>query len=365
MSIIEKVVTYIALNIINRHPNNPRWDYDARALVPSILDHGLEQPLEVCDGPKETKRALRGNRRLEALGIVASEHPERFEELFVDGIPVIDHGKMTQLEELAYIVDHGNTKSLDNDWELYCAAKNLFRAKFSERKVFETLSSLLNQVRPLSKSAKAKLVEPKAKLEEAVKSGEREAIAAATKELDTKTFEARRGQMQMYSQMSRLPAIVEASFKYVHTGDSGAFDPEDLNKKLTQRNIGQLMSAFLEDAKNGGTKAKPGSKFTALWREFMDAAAETGSTTGNRTKALTSGEIKEPVENGQLASQSMIDLCKFHGGEKDVAPSIVSDIDEILAIVEYAKEKAADQWQALVDLYEEGTAAEAAALLKG
>jgi hypothetical protein len=350
---------------LSKHPKNPRIVYDAMALMESIVTDGLKEALMICNKPKGDHYVLRGNRRLECIvDCVRVQHPERFEELFPEGmIPVDDKGQLSEKEQALLIVDHGNTRGLSGHAELYMAAKLLFAANLTERAVVAQMASLLNVATPI-KSPKAieAIRDLRKKLEDAQKVGDAEAIKVAAKALADRVFDARRGQIQLYKQLNELPKIVEASHIHRWTGDCKGFKKDDLNTKLTTKQVGQLYTAFLKDVENGFTKTKIGAEFTAVWREAKKKA-DGDPDSEPRTKALTSGQIKEPITKGQLESTAMTDVVRYHGGEKDGVASSVAEADKILAIVECVKDLDPTLWEQCSDLYEEEQAAKLAATL--
>lgn len=349
---------------LNRHPDNCRFEYDERSLMLLILqDKQLKEPIHIVVRKKGGYNALRGNRRTLAIKLGFEEHPEAFAAIFPnDEVACYLVKGLTAREESRYIVDHGNVKPLSGGFEMFLAVSLLSRSGMSESEIVVELGSLLNTATPLKKkSAISEIAELKAVLRRAFKAEDSPAIKAAGKKLKLRIVAARHGQMQLYSQLDRLPRIVLASWQYSWTGSlMRGFLQEDLNLRLSANQTGKLATAFKSDCERGFNKTKLGPEFSSLWKEYASKKEDKS----RQTKAKTSGQIKEPLEKGQIASEGMAAIIRHHAGDPEVQASAIEQADEILAIVELVKEVDISLWETCVEMYEERQGKEQALLLQ-
>jgi len=340
------------IQISNIIPNgkNPRISLSARDLVESITTDGLQEKLVVCE-QKDKFLLLRGHRRLAAIEILRTENPTRFDELFKDGVPCHNMGKLSKSEQYLTMVDHGNTRSLVGHAEVYLACSLLFETGLSERDVCSKMASLLNTATPL-KSAKAlsSIRDLTQSLDNATKEGDQTKVVEVSKALSQRVFDARRGQLQLYNQLRKLPKVVEACFWLRWTGDvKKGFVKEDLIVNLTALQVSKLHTAFLNDVSRGATKTKidETSEFYRLFASFKVGKKDTPTP-----KALPISKILEPLQSGQIESSKIADVLNYIAGDKSLTVETVMTIDKIVAIVDECQSSAPELWRSCQDHYE-------------
>ncbi len=346
-------VKTIKVELISENANNPRIFYNERALCDSIATSGIETPLVVRSFKgKKSVIILRGHRRFRAVGLLRKEQPTVFERLFIDGLPCVVMEDITDNEATEIMNDHGESKSLTNEAEIYQLIKGYYRIGLNENQTLSKVLTLLDEVKPLSGEARTDCESLKHMLETA-KPAKREACLQAYTE---RVQKARRGIMQKYTQVYRNGSIVERCMFYVWTGlIPEGFEAEEM-VKLTTGDVTKLHRLFVKAGKAAietgviVSANKPGKEWFEAF-EAIKAEKSTGKKEGETRKSMARKDIIKPLEDGQIDSKSMSDVIRFHTGNKDVDAKVVLAADILLAVAETMRDHNPELWAQCTEAY--------------
>lgn len=291
---------------------NCRYHLDAEALVPDILENGLETPLMVTGD----NHLHRGYRRRKALSIIRADYPAQWAKMFPENmIPVIVVTEATDAEIASLHIDHGSTKGL-NRAEAFLAAFMLFIQGFSESRVANKLQTLFDALWPIKGD---KLKEFKELLVQS------EAAYAA------EYAKYRRGLTQAMKAFASCPIHVMAQLQWHETSTlmPGFKESQMPAKALTHSQIKELEKAHDKDLKDTDasgmprySREKPGPVFLASWNALLVKVADKVADTSTRSKAWSGEQLNAQV--GKLQSEGLRRLTLQHSGKDQVG---INDVD--------------------------------------
>lgn len=348
--------TTVSLGKLALNPLNPRRIFNERALVPSLVEIGLEVPIHVRGfSGRKTYDLLRGDRRTKALKIMEKEYPERFEAHFADGIPCVMHMDISDEEAIEITNDHGSSLSLSNEFEIYLTAEGYFRMGLSEKQGLFRIQTLLDHILPIKGKAGIQVEELKVKLDNASKANREERLKA----YEERYWKARRGVMQRYTRIYKNPSIVKDAmeFKWLKTMPTG-YEAGSTLPILSDDDLRQLSKCFVDEVSEGSfdeggrptvSKNNPGPKWAELWLDTVKSKA--GGDKDQPRKSKGRKDIMKPLEDGQIDSGYMANVIRHHAGNKDVDGGTIIKADLMLAIVEVTQKVDPELWSQCVAIH--------------
>lgn len=349
--------TFISLEKLNLNPINPRRIFNERALVPSIVEIGLEVPLHVRGyESRKTLDLMRGDRRTKALIIVRREYPADFERHFPEGIPCIVHMDISDEEAIEITNDHGSSLSLSNEFEVYLTVEGYYRMGLSEKQALFRIQTLLDHIMPIKGKAGIELAELKTKLDNASKANREERLKA----YEERYWKARRGVMQRYTRIYKNPGIVKDAmeFKWMKVMPEG-YEKDSVLPILSDDDLRQLSKSFIDEVGEGSfdgdgrptvSKNNPGPKWDELWADTVRSKVD-GKKDGEARKSKGRKDILKPLEEGQIESGAMANIIRHHAGDKDVDAKCISITDTMLAVVEVVQKMDNQLWIDCCEVY--------------
>lgn len=354
--------TFVGLSKLNLNPLNPRRIFNERALVPSIVEIGLEVPLHIRGfSDRKTFDLLRGDRRTKALKITEREYSDAFEKHFSEGIPCVVHMDISEEEAIEITNDHGSSLSLSNEFEIYLTVEGYFRMGLSEKQALFRIQTLLDHILPIKGKAGVEVEELKIKLNNASKANRAERLKA----YEERYWKARRGVMQRYTRIYKNPGIVKDAmeFKWMKIMPSAyaeemSINPEFRLPMLADDDLRQLSKTFVDEVAEGAydddgrpkvTKNNPGAKWQELWRDTVRSKAD--GTKVEPTRSRGRKEILKPLEDGQIESGYMANVIRHHAADKDVDAKCINIADQLLAVVEVVQKVDEMLWHQCCELY--------------
>lgn len=349
--------------------DNPRVPNSAalEALRASIAADGLHDPLVVWDNPnpnnpEQRYEVLKGNRRTEAINLIATFDPATFEEHFPGGkIPAEVHTGLTDEEALEIKLDHGTQLGLSNWYELYMSCVLHLRArggswKRAEAPIVKACRTIFDRVKPLSGKAKDRTNKLLKAIEDARKANDLRALALAEKEAEKDYFDTRRGMIQTIHAVSVCPTIVEDSryLQYVGTVPGGR-ELDDLIPTLSDKEIKKLKKAHdldldetnpenMEDGVCKYDRSVPGPAFWKQWNEIKAAKAAASESTAPRPKALSAKAMLDMTKDGSALSKARTLTLRQCAGQD--APGLV-EADLRAHKADVLAKHAPDEWEAI------------------
>jgi hypothetical protein len=311
------------LMALSASPYQTRCDLDGAAQkAADIMARGLLTPLAVylpADG-KSDNRMIRGHLRRASLPILEKIAPERYKELFADGVPCHVYTSLSPAEEQAMATDHGQEKELTRA-ELYQEVKQLLGTASQDAITFR-LRNTLDSICGHKKEAKRKEF---AEMELKVASGEMP-LSAMIKEY----AKYRRGVMSPYYVAPRLPSSWEERFRRQFSGTLLE------GERLIDHGLAlKLLSAFEASCSGGNWPEKnpivtftkrdgdlPWSKFTPN-PEFFPIAEkiltpEEKKQDETTTKVLTATELDALISAASCEQVAKLLFAVRHGNAQDV-----------------------------------------------
>jgi len=347
--------TTVELGKLNLNPLNPRRIFNERALVPSLVEIGLEVPIHVRGySDRKTFDLLRGDRRTKALKITEREYPEAFAAHFPEGIPCVMHMDISDEEAIEITNDHGSSLSLSNEFEIYLTAEGYYRMGLSERQTLFRIQTLLDHIIPVKGKAGIEIEDLKVKLDKASKANRAERVKA----YEERYWTARRGVMQRYTRIYKNPSVVKDAmeFKWLKVMPEGYENDLPI---LSDTDLKNLSKAFVDEVAEGSyddsgrplvTKNNPGAKWQELWKDTITSKAEGSKSEGPRkSKART--EIMKPLEEGQIESGYMANVIRHHAADKEVDGKAILLADQMLAVVEVVQKVDNQLWLDCCEVY--------------
>ncbi len=346
-------ITFVSLDKLNLNPLNPRRIFNERALIPSLVEVGLEVPLKIrAFNNRKTFDLLQGDRRTKALNKMVREYPEEFEQHFPEGIPCFVYEDISDEEAIEITNDHGSSLSLSNEFEIFLTVEGYFRMGLSEKQSLFRIQTLLDHILPIKGKAGVEVEELKVKLDKATKANRAERLKA----YEERYWKARRGVMQRYTRIYKNAAEIKDAmeFKWLKTMPEGYENDLPI---LSDDDLRQLSKAFVDEVAEasydeGGrptvTKSCPGPKWLELYKDIIKSKAEPKAAKG--PKANT-GNIMKPLEEGQIESGAMANIIRHHGGDKEVDGSCILAADQLLAVVEVVQKVDSQLWSDCVEIY--------------
>lgn len=333
-------------------------------LKADIEENGLLTPITVFELEKGDHLVIRGHRRTTSLQQIFAGNPKRFKKLFPKGVPVTVLKGISQEEAELMKVDDSQYQPLTDPFEIQLCANKLFAFKnaqypngLTEREVALRMAGILDRIYPMKATKKKKAEELKADIALAQAKGLVEVVKTKTKELNDLIFEYRRGKMQNCHEAFRCPDIVMSALQYKATGNL----PDGWNKKVylpATLNYGHVKKLWTEfkkdlqlDAEKKGSlkynKRSPGPNFLSKWNEICEElkADETAPKT-TRAMAMSAKAMKEQKWFSTFGSK----LTAQHGGDKEVNPDDLTNLDLIAYYAEIIAERAPKEWDELVKL---------------
>jgi hypothetical protein len=349
------ITTTVELSKLNLNPLNPRRIFNERALVPSLVEIGLEVPIHVR-GYKDRKTfdLLRGDRRTRALRIVEREYPGAFDAHFPDGIPCVMHMDISEEEAIEITNDHGSSLSLSNEFEIYLTVEGYFKMGLSERQALFRVQTLLDHILPIKGKAGIEIEDLKQKLDKATKANREERVKA----YEERYWVARRGVMQRYTRIYKNPSVVKDAmeFKWLKVMPEGYESDLPI---LSDNDLKNLSKTFVDEVSEGKfdgngrpmvTKNNPGEKWQELWKDTIKSKA-TGEKSDEPRKSKGRKEIMKPLEEGQIESGYMANVIRHHAADKEVDGKCIGIADQLLAVVEVVQKVDEQLWHDCVELY--------------
>jgi hypothetical protein len=297
---------------------------------------------------------------------ILARDPDRFAELFSEGIPAIVHEGLTDLEKVKMTLDDGNKFPLQNNLEVYRAAKEFWDKGASETEAAVQLSGLLMRVSGADPKKKAEIDAARACVAEAKAAGLTTILEKEEAALRKMLQETHRGKIQPMFQVYRMPSCVEHSYiaKFANELPEGAADTTPTT--ITNGQIAGLFKKFNEDLeitddKNRPvfSKENPGPKFKDAWTAFCTKAAEKGDKGEKRAKSMSHSDIVKGAKDFQSAG--MVLVSQHHAG---IEVSGLQDADALLYAAELVSEGDKALWKKVRkradELHKERVAAEEA-----
>jgi hypothetical protein len=338
------------------------------ALRAAIVSDGLTDALVVWDNPNPNNpdqryEVLKGNRRTEAIRLIAEFDPVTFNEHFPEGkIPADVRTNLTDEEALAIKLDHGTQLGLSNWFELYLSVMLHIRArggswKLAEAPVVKACRTIFDRVKPLSGKAKDRTEKLLEAIEAARKANDLRALGMAEKEAEKDYFETRRGMIQAIRATALSPTIVEASryAQYVRGAPEG-FDLDDLIPTLSDKEIKKLKKAHdvdldeanpdnMDDGVRKYNRESPGPNFWKVWNEIKAAKAAAVKSDTPRPKAMSAKAMLDMTKDGAsaLSKVRILTLRQCAGQE---APGL-SEADRRAHEADVLYKHAPDEWAAI------------------
>ena len=340
--------------------DNPREILDEYSLVPSIREQGIKVPLKVMDLGDGTYRIAKGHRRRAAAKRIQTGSPASFETHFKKGLPCEVMSKDTTPVEFALeLADHGESRTLSTDWELYLLCRVLTRAGLKRDDVVKNMSTVLNVAKP-SRDADtiAKMNELLKVVEDAGDTPDRDSIRAEM-EYEELCIKQHTGIVQRFQSIAKLPAIAEASFQYACTGVvPDGYTKEELPKLKgdSYKSLYSKKDGYLKDCENGQSKDHP--LFNARFAELLEK--QTSKKEGTTRKARSRKEVKElhdGMESG-IAKQ----ILGFACNEPDHTESQVRVLDEKLQMLEWLEAEKPAEFKTLAKEFAQWVTAKTEAL---
>ena len=355
---MEKELRNIELGLLflGENPRIPNLEY-IEELAQDILGNGLKTPLIVADDDSKF-RVLQGNRRTKAILWIKENSPEKFDELFANGVAAYVYSGLSESEMVNIIIDHGNIQGLKDPMELQQAANMLFAAGYNEKQVVISLAGLLEAQTPMKADIRKDWLSKLERVKEAMKSDPEWALQTQL-EADTLLFNTRRGKIQNIHNAYRCPVIVMQALWYKATGLLHPNTPTDFGKtmprSLTYSHVGMLYKAFKADidADEEGAVSKdtPGPVFWAKWKEIGDKIRKDASEKASgatRAKAMSSSDMMKDVEERHWKSKGFLLMTQWHSGKGEVTKDQLNVQDGIAAVAETVADGDPELWAEVV-----------------
>lgn len=341
-------ITYILSNLIVPFAENPREKLEYRDLVPSIRERGLDKPLLVRIHPtiKDHFEIAQGHRRFAALNAIEQTAVESFKAHFPKGIPCEVMSKdTTQQDFILAVADHGESRGLTTDYELYMLAKLLFKAGCTREGAILKMASVLNTAKPFKKPELTQKVNEYLRQMEDLTLPVRDRAKAEVEYEDLVT-KARTGLMQRYQAIFQMPEIVEATYQFVCTGvKRPGFEQVTMPAKFTESHIKKLYAekdGYLRDVKNGDADGHP--LFNERWNEVLKET--NGETPADNRKSRARKEMIEAAEGMQsTVAKTILNFCANEAG---VGVEKVKALDEALQMLDWLINVEKDKYEELL-----------------
>lgn len=328
--------------------DNPREKLDEYSLVPSIREFGIKVPLLVMDNGDGTYTIAKGHRREKAARRIKDGNPKVYEARFPKGIPCEVMPKDTSPLDFALAVaDHGESRTLTTDWELYMLARLLTKAGLNRQAVIIEMASLLNVAKPNRDAEWTATVNDLFKTIDDPDADVRESVKAEM-EYEKMVVTQHTGVIQRFQSIAKMPAKVEAAFQYTCTGVvPEGYKAEELPKLKgdTYKQLYVEKDGYLKDIKNGETEKFP--LFEARWAELIEkqATAKSGTTRKSRSRKEVAA-TRDGMQSG-IAKQILGYACN----EADHTEAQVRVLDTKLQMLEWLESECADEFKELSKRY--------------
>jgi hypothetical protein len=353
-------ITNISIEKLIPCEDNPREILDEYSLVPSLRENGIQVPLLVMPIGDGNFRVAKGHRRLAAAKRIQTGSPEAFNAKFKQGLPCEVMSKDTSPVDFALaLADHGESRTLSTDWELYMLCRLLTKAGLKREDVVKKMATVLNVAKP-SRDADtiAKLNELLKIVEDAGDSPNRDSIRAEM-EYEELCVKQHTSIIQRFQSIAKLPKIAEAAFQYTCTGVVPDGYTEEELPKLKGDKYKPLYSkkdGYLKDVENDMAEEHP--LFNARFREMLEEqnTAKTGTTRKARSRKEVS-KLRDGMESG-IAKQ----ILGFACNEPEHNEAQVRILDEKLQMLEWLEQEEPAEFKALAKRFAEWATAKAEAL---
>ena len=327
--------TNVELGAITRG-DNPRLptNLEIAELSENIGNIGLLDPIHGWYPRKGVFELIRGHRRVDALIMLQEKQPDRFKELFPNGIRTVVYKDISKEQALLLKLDHAGQVPLKDPYELQMSATMMFNEGFTEAQVANQLKPLILKISPMPPSARSDLAKIEAKIMEAREKGDLTAVAVHTKEHEERVAKLYRGRMQGLHAVARCPDKVNAALYFKACGiKPKGFEEVEL-PKLTTDNVNALWKAHSTDLEAMGENGAPkwnksvtGPVFNEKWAEILQKESEASSKGAEapREKAMSAKDMTQEVKDGKWQSVGFYKLTKHHSGDKSVEGLSVLD----------------------------------------
>lgn len=285
-------------------------------LCADISANGLTDPIVVVERGDKNE-ICQGHRRVMALEMLKATDPERYEELFGDGIPCKVWSGLSDAEVLVLKLDDGNALPLRNVFEAYLSTKFHFQAGTKEGDIAVSLAGLYDRThRPKARIVK-KLDELNGQLAKETDPNKKDEIV---KQIRKEVLDYRKGLIQGFKNIYDCPKIVERAHYYKNFGQKVVGkESEKLPKGITAKQTAGLKKAHLEDLETVGSSASkeiPGPIFWAKWTEVCtEDDKKNDGEKAPRAKAMSASDMQDELKNGKYSSQLAQMLTRRHAGQ--------------------------------------------------
>jgi len=325
---------------------NPRLptNLDIPSLARSISDNGLLEPIHIWFREKGVAEVIRGHRRTMALSVVRETNPERFKELFPNGIECVVWENLDEKEAVRRKLDHSGQVTLSDPYELQMSANMLFAQGFTEAAVANHLMPLIQKISPLPSDKKQELDKLQREIDEARAKKDFDGAERATKALEKRIADLYRGRCQHLRNVSRCPNIVNAALYYKACGQKPKGYEDIELPSLTTDMVKALWKAHEQDLADVNENGVPkynkevtGPHFDQKWSEILVKVSEKEASTETRAKAMSAKAMDAELNDGKYRSQGMVLLTKHHRGEA-VATDKLAAFDTLYYSIDLVKD---------------------------
>lgn len=336
---------------------NPRIVLDEYALVPSIREQGIKVPLVVLPLPDGNYKIARGHRRRAAAWRIKTNSPDIYDLRFPNGLPCEVLSKDTTPAQFALIVaDHGESRGLTNDVELYMLCSLFIKAGYKRNDIVINMATLLNVAKPMRDAEKLAKVN---ELLKTIDTGSVRDSVRAQIEFEEMMIAQHTGVIQRFQSIHAMPPIAEAGFRYACTNVvPDGFKAEEL-PKLKGDNYKLLYSekdGYLKDVKNGQADTHP--LFNARVAEMIEKQNSTkeGTTRKSRSRKEVV-DVRDGMDSGIAKT-----MLGYASNEPGVTEAQVRALDEKLCMLEYLESEEPDLFKEIAKRYSKWATAKAEAL---
>lgn len=350
-------IQYIDIDKLQPCEENPREILDEYALVPSIREQGIKVPLVVLPLGDGNYKIARGHRRRAAAKRIQTGSPEVFAKRFPKGLPCEVLPKDTSPVDFALTVaDHGESRGLTTDWELYMLCRLYTKAGLTRKDVVINMASLLNVAKPMRDADQLAKVN---ELLTIIRDGDTRESVRAELEYEELMIKQHTGIVQRFQSISKMPALAEAAFQYTCTGEvPDGYKAEELPKLKgdSYKKLYSKKDGYLKDVENGDTKDHP--LFNARVKDMIEEQANKKSNPSRKSRSRKEVvEVKDGMDSGIAKT-----VLGFASNEPGVNEAQVRALDEKLCMLEWLESEKPKEFKALAAEYAKWATAKAEAL---
>ena len=305
MKQLESTTQNIALDLLVKVENfrTIANETEVSGLMEDIHQSGLETPLVVFPMEGGTYEIGRGHRRTNALRKLKEHDPARFDALFGDGVPCEVYEGLTAEQKLDVKADIGNSKGLNNPYELQLFVSSYLERGCNEGEAVMKSKEVLDSVYPPTKDNREKLEGYKRDAEKFRKDGFTQNAIQSERDAMKHYKDMRRGVIQGINALYRGPIMLLAAMHHEYNGELPAEGHKYFvgniatPKKFTLSEAKRLARVHQKENKDRRdselpvyTKAEPGPIFLEAYAEWCNMEPKKKAAS---PKSLTYNELEE------------------------------------------------------------------------